>query len=1064
MKPSNHRKTRRTHPKLIVTLVAAGLVEMAASPVYADSPYPSVPQYSAVTVPPNIMLLFDDSGSMASCPSGSSSPCTSKLSTAKSVSTTLITNNSSMKWGLFSFQTVSGIMRSPVKSRSAAADLTEINNKINALTASYITPLASTYNEITRYYRGLTSLYGRDTDPLTAGTQNTAYSSPIQYRCQKNFVIIVTDGEPNENSSVTFPTESASNTSKLPYRDNATYPASYSTRNTTSLAYLAKFMHEVDLVQGGTDADGVSFDATDFPKQTVATYMVGFDAPSSANSVFTNTTSWGGGEYYTASNQASLVSSLNSILQSISNQVANSRQVIASTSTVESGTKMIKGIYDTSDWHGDILIADYNGGNPSWGSATSAMTVMRAAAAASSTWWSNTRVVLTGLVSGTTTTPLVFNKSVLPSYTAYWNLLGSTTAAKQNVVDFIRGKQGISGFRTRLDSASQAQLLGDFLDTNPVHVGAPSGSSNLTDYATFKTNNASRAMVFAGANDGMLHGFSTSSGSEILGYVPSSVYGNLPDLTSTSYGSTVAHNYFVNGPLIATDIKIQRSGESAASWKTILLGSLAQGGKGVFALDVTSSANFTETTPSKTVMWEYTNKHDASVGYNFSKALITVARTSSTTAEPVAIIPSGYDNNTTDSPNDTISDSSSTNKLYVIRLSDGSLIRSINVPITGAGLSAPAGLDVAQDGIIDYVYAGDINGNLWRFNLTSSTPSAWSVASSPIFVAKNSSNETQPIFYRPVITTAKDSSGNKLGTMIVFGTGRLLTTADRTSTSTQSLYGVLDRYNSSSDSFTSNNLSRSNLIQQTINTSREIDVTDTAKLVGKYRNISTNSVDLTDTGVFGWYIDLPDSGAREAANPRIEEASDGSISAVWFPTGQPVSSGQCTAGGEGWLYSVNALTGAPLTTSFLDIDQDGYAEVGDNLDFNNDGSVTESAVDSAAGYKLTFYPGELSRIGLSTTTVSNGVTSSTGSFGDSGSFVALKDSNDSGVFTQMSGGGGTSGNTVTVAQTPVNGTTTLGSATSTTTLTFNNSCLGTSCSSSAASKVKVNRISWRELL
>ncbi|MCB6183556.1 hypothetical protein LIN78_08350 [Leeia sp. TBRC 13508] len=1059
--------------KQISLVVASSILYLSGMHAMAASPYPAVPQYSAVTVPPNIMLLIDDSGSMQDCPSGSgcynssgvnkskNSPYENKMRIAVTVSNDLIAANPSMKWGLFTFQNTSGLMRAPVKVRDTNASLTEIQNIITPLVPSYGTPLATTFNEITRYFRGQSSLYSRDTDPLTGGTQTT-YTSPIQYRCQKNFVIILTDGAPNDRNS--FPTENSTNTTRLPYRDNNAYPAG-SNYNTTALAYLAKFAHDVDLIQGGTDSDGVSYDATDFPKQTISTYMVGFAAPGSANAVFTQTTAWGGGQYFAATNKAALISSLNTIVQSISNQVANSRQVIASTTTVDASTKMIKGIYDTSDWHGDVLIAPYNGGNPDWGNAISAMTVMRNTAAANSTWY-DSRVVLTGLVTGTTTvttTPLAFTKAALPTYAAYWNLLGSTTTDKQNVVDFIRGKQGISGYRTRLNNASQDQLLGDFLDTNPVNVGVPSGSSNLADYTTFKTANASRGMVFAGANDGMLHGFNTSNGAEVVGYVPSSVYGNLPDLTSTSYSGS-AHKYYVDGPLIATDIKVQRAGETSASWKTVLVGALAQGGKGVYALDVTNTSNFTQATPSKAVMWEYTNKHDASIGYNFSKALITVARTSSSTAEPVAIIPSGYDNNTTDSPNDTISDSTSTNKLYVIRLRDGALIRSISVPVTGAGLSAPAGVDIGQDGIVDYIYSGDLNGNLWRFKLTDNNPANWNVSSTPIFTAKNASNQNQPIFYRPVISTAKDGAGNKLGTVIVFGTGRLLTTADRTNTNVQSLYGVLDRYDSSSDSFTSNNLTRSNLIQQTVNTTNQKNVTDSNKLQGTYRNISQNAVDLTNVGTYGWYIDLPDSGSRLAANPRLEEASDGSLSAVWFPTGQPVSSGQCTAGGEGWLYSVNSLTGSPLQTSFLDIDQDGYAGVGDNLDFNSDGQVTADARDSASGYKLNFYPAEMSRIGLSTTTVSNGVSASTGNFGDQGSTVALKDSNESGVFTQMSGGGGDGGNTVTVAQTPVNGTTTLGSASSTTTLTFTNNCLGTSCSSNTASKVRVNRVTWRELL
>jgi len=122
--------------------------------------------------------------------------------------------------------------------------------------------------------------------------------------------------------------------------------------------------------------------------------------------------------------------------------------------------------------------------------------------------------------------------------------------------------------------------------------------------------------------------------------------------------------------------------------------------------------------------------------------------------------------------------------------------------IMANGLSAPKLVDIDSDGKVDVAYAGDLKGNLWKFDLTSTTASNWGVAvwgtasttpctttiCTPLFTAKYL-GKRQPITAPPSVKANDRGAG---GMMVAFGTGMNLTDDDRSSTDVQSVYSVLD--------------------------------------------------------------------------------------------------------------------------------------------------------------------------------------------------------------------------------------------------------------------------------
>lgn len=527
---------------------------------------------------------------------------------------------------------------------------------------------------------------------------------------------------------------------------------------------------------------------------------------------------------------------------------------------------------------------------------------------------------------------------------------GTADASGANRVLYLRG-DAVSGMRTRpvIAGTSYTNKLGDIVNSQAQYVGRPNFGYGDASYASYSVAQSGRTkVVYVGANDGMLHGFDASSGNELLAYVPSEMYRTrgtkqlLSKLTRTDYGkSTNPHRFFVDGTPTMGDI-CTGSCTASGDWRTILVGGLNAGGQGIYALDVTNPGSFTESTSASIVKWEFldhdhdgsstttTVSGDAELGYTYSRPFIVRLCTSRDTSGGTAlfdqpkpcntsawyvIFGNGYNNTEADGyagTGDAV--------LYVLNANTGYLVKKIPVKeadsVNSNGLSELAPVDADGDGTIDFVYAGDLKGNMWRFDFTDDSTNNWEAGfgsaanPDPLYTAFD---EQSPSKVRQPITTAPDVIRHPQGGfLVVFGTGSYLDTNDTATTQVQTVYGIWD------EDATVSSASRANLQQQTINT---VTVTSSSAVtIGgttvntshDYRTISASTLDWTAKR--GWYINLPDSGERVGFNPEVR---GGNI--LKFVTTVP-SSDVCAAGGYSWEYYIDALTGGRLSYSpFMDL-------------------------------------------------------------------------------------------------------------------------------------------------
>jgi type IV pilus assembly protein PilY1 len=433
-------------------------------------------------------------------------------------------------------------------------------------------------------------------------------------------------------------------------------------------------------------------------------------------------------------------------------------------------------------------------------------------------------------------------------------------------------------------------VLGDIIHSSPVFVGAPAfyypdnwgtgAAENCggCSYSQFRANNATRQpMVYVGANDGMLHGFTATAGgngSEQLAYIPSLMLPRLSALTNPNY----SHQYGVNGTPTAGDAFFA----SDNAWHTVLLGGLNEGGRGIYALDITHPSGFSEGAATSTVLWEFSSNDDPDLGYTFSQPVIVRLQH----GRWAAIFGNGYNNS-----------GSGHAVLYVVDIESGQLLKKIDTgsgnTTTPNGLSSVAPVDTDGDFIIDTLYAGDLQGQLWKFDFSATQPNNWKIANlggpaQPLFIALNSAGQRQPITTRPEVGRGP---GNR-DLMIYFGTGLYLQNSDLANTQRQSFYGIIDRDTPVTG--------RSNLLLQQI-------TYQGVQLGYELRETSNHFIFAHHDG---WVMDLIDPagvepGERVVSTPILRNRR------IIFTTLIPAS-GACSSGGSSWLMELDAWSGSRL--------------------------------------------------------------------------------------------------------------------------------------------------------
>ncbi len=481
-----------------------------------------------------------------------------------------------------------------------------------------------------------------------------------------------------------------------------------------------------------------------------------------------------------------------------------------------------------------------------------------------------------------------FENTWLAANLSHWSALSLTQqsiAGGVNLVNFLRGETGFEDRSSNLVGTVDNRLfrlreatLGDALESSPTFVGAEKNNFTDPNYGplgttgSFKEAQKNRAgTIYLGTNDGMLHAFDAASGEERWAYIPSMVLPNMYKLADKNYANL--HTNYVNGDITRGAICYQNCSINSAAWKTIIVGALNGGGRGYYALDVTSPS-------APALLWEFSPSNDADLGFSFGNPEI-VKKADGTW---VVLITSGYNNTT--GPN------AGKGILYVLNANTGALITKYSTGIGDA--TTPSGLAKIRsfinrpsvDSKAEFVYGGDLLGNLWRFDIN--TPQS---ATNPFKLAwlKDSSGNPQPITVRPTLTTV---AGKRF---VIVGTGKYLEVLDLTDTQQQTLYAITD--DSSVVTTIDNPRLSSAMVNQVLVNS------------GAARNMQTpeNTVDYSIRR--GWYINLPDSGERQ----NIPSQFVGGRTLV-VPTTVP-SNTICSPGGYGWLNFINYKTGGSLATA-----------------------------------------------------------------------------------------------------------------------------------------------------
>ncbi|RDS84745.1 pilus assembly protein PilY [Dyella monticola] len=688
---------------------------------------------------------------------------------------------------------------------------------------------------------------------------------------------------------------------------------------------------------------------------------------------------------------------------------------VQQTAQVESGTQIYLAYYHSDNWWGQLEALTLNANSD--GSVSIASTanwdascVLTGGACTSTGATTGTaqssRLLLTSSGSGLGG-GINFSNSSFPSGDAA--AFGTLTTAEQNALNsgdnlgslrlaYLSGDRTNEYVNSSGDFRARTSVLGDIMDSSPTWVGAPSTdypdtwkdllnsgdslpeNSGTQVYSGFESQQASRLdVVYEGSNDGFMHGFEAGSynssgvysstnndGKEVIAYMPAAAMLNIHntsengvmDFSNTSY----AHNFFVDATPGTGDLFYNNV------WHTWLASGLGAGGNAIFILDITNPSSFsTNGTSSVIGEWNASNITCANVtncGNNLGQTYGTPQIRRFHNGEWGVIFGNGLNSSTGDAG------------IYVMLFSYGSSGLSVDKTVyldTGVGSASGVGhntgpngiayvtpVDLDGDHVTDYVYAGDLYGNVWRFDLTNADPTKWGITTYPnttngaLFTTPQTSYtsgsttayDVQPISTQVSVLAVASTSGSTPRVMVEFGTG-LVTPQTASSgiqyaTGQQALYGIWDWKQGVSgtagaayaglatSAAPSAAITTSTLQSQTLTTLS----TAGSGVIQGYRTVTNNTVCFAGTTCndgssgtqFGWYENLPGylgvtsvGGANQTEQVIYNPVElDG---AFLVDTTIPANNSPLTCSAlsvSGWTLALNPANGGLFTNSFFD--------------------------------------------------------------------------------------------------------------------------------------------------
>jgi len=576
---------------------------------------------------------------------------------------------------------------------------------------------------------------------------------------------------------------------------------------------------------------------------------------------------------------------------------------------------------------------------------------------------------------------------------------GDPTPINANRLNFLRGDR--SNEQTSLGTGlyrARTSVLGDIVDSSPAWVGpaaspytgafsdkigtSPSFPENTGEsYTAFKTGGAQTRLnvVYTGANDGLLHGFRTGSydasnnyittlndGYEVLAYMPGAIVNTIHsttpgiDFSSPQYG----HNYYVDATPGTGDLFY------AGNWHTWLVGGLGPGGNAIYALDITQPANFNEASAATLVMGEWSSTTLTCVnvggcGANLGKTYGVPQIRRFHNGKWGAVFGNGL--GTTNGAAGIfvmiVDPTSATESFYYI---------GTGGTAAGNGIAYVTAADLDGDNIADYVYAGDVQGNVWRFDLTNANPSLWTASATPIFTTPAG----QPITTQLIVASVPANTGPPR-IMIDFGTGQQIpftnTNATSYANSGQALYGIWDWNMGGVNGWNSKGSTQyaSLSAPQTINPSGPSAnlQTQTITTSGMDRSVTANPVCWSGSTTctsgnnqFGWIVPLPATNEQVIFNP-ILELGIFIVNTTIPPTNSPTTCASTTP--TGFTMAISPTTGGSFPASVFADSTGSFNNLNiSGVEWNGTGSgeVVTSGGTGTVGSKV-YYVTQTSTVG-----------------------------------------------------------------------------------------------------
>lgn len=641
----------------------------------------------------------------------------------------------------------------------------------------------------------------------------------------------------------------------------------------------------------------------------------------------------GRGYYFSANDATDLADSLSDALDNISKTPGAS--AAASTSSLRPVTgddKVFIGKYTPADWSGKLeaytmntvtgVLTNPNAPNWEAGAVLNARTTARKVVFFKSTasnklenfTYDNLSTTQKAYFTAPCTSPYKLSQCTA--------MVAGNETAKINNMTGANLVSYLTGARTHEMSSTTAanQLfrtrgspLGDFGSASPVYVKKPPFKYADAGYAAFVTakssgSTARRAVVYAAANDGMLHAFDATNGNELWAYVPSMVIENMARLADVNYTEEDNHRFYVDATPVIADVY------DGSAWRTLLIGGLGAGGRGYYALDVTD--------PDAPVgLWEFTDTH---LGLTYGLPIVGKLKNGTW----VVALTSGYNNN--------VGGGDGNGRVYVLNAVTGAaMFTPLQTYVSGTTAAGSAStpnnlaklngwVDTDTDNTILRLYGGDWLGNLWRFDIDDNIAPA---GRESMLLAKATApnGSAQPITARPTLTEI--GTGSNRSALVSFGTGRYLTKADLADTQVQSVYVVKDGLDTTQRGVLRNN---SAMVKQTLDA-------DTRKLSNPQTvNWATN---------VGWFVDLSLTSKERVNVDPLQQ-----FTTLTVATNIPTATA-CSPGGTSWLYYFDLRDGTVLKVQSFGTITVGMSSV--LLNTQNGGQGKPATLLTGGGGELT---------------------------------------------------------------------------------------------------------------